>query len=168
MTTTTTITATTFLYGPHGWTLTSGVSHLLAPIECEPRLCENFVRFSGLKEPEARALIDILPEANLHDRQNNGPELAELLHTAITCEGVELSGYMVGPPRPDERVSVDGLFAPPGIGLPLASPHDPFPFAHWPTVRDVLNLKTATAPPDEFLPVSTGRDSECGWWMWWD
>lgn len=156
------------LYGARGWTDTTGAAALLAALECGPRLSKDFTRFAGLRAPEALALAQILPEANLHDRQNNGPELAELLDAACRIEGVELSGYLVGPPRWDERVSVDGLFAPPGIGLPDALPEDALSWAKWPSVRDFLGLSTCAAPPDEFLPVPTGHAQGCGWWMWWD
>ena len=55
-------------------------------------------------------LIARVPTANLEDRQNSALTLGVLAAAALSRpEQVLLSGYVVGPPRHDERVSVDGV-----------------------------------------------------------
>ncbi len=159
------------LYGPSGWTRTGGAADLLAPLVCEPRFTPDFARFAGVGALEASALLDLLPAANLHDRQNNGPELRELLDAAQDREGIELSGYLIGPPRWDERVSVDGILVPFADDLPVGALGDPLVYAHWPAVREALGLTSARGLPDEFHPVAIAPAQGarmCAWWIWWD
>lgn len=155
------------LYGPLGWTRSSGVEDLLAPFLAGARPASDFARFEGLGSEEARALLEILPEANMRDRQNNGPELVELLALAAEREGVELAGYLVSAPRWDERVSVDGLLVPSCEGLPEPLDSDPLVLAKWAPLQRALGLSSARGAPDELVAVRLEGGGR-GWWIWWD
>lgn len=146
----------------------------------------SFARFEGLTGPTARALLAVLPEGNLGERQNGGPRCDELLRAAGARPGeVELSGYLVSPPRWDERVGIDGVVVGAGVLPPpragRGSPrHALVPVADrlsslsarqevWEGIRHTLGLGVLTQEPDELLPfLPDGRGGHLAWWLWWD
>ncbi|WP_233188091.1 hypothetical protein [Actinomyces qiguomingii] len=120
------------LYGPRGWTVRAGVWHALADcrddlrstvipaqfgfapagiITAEGTPQDDYTPFHDLGPATARRLLEVLPAEQLRDRQNLGPSLGALLRACVRANGrVRLSGYGIGPQRPDERVSVEGLW----------------------------------------------------------
>lgn len=175
------------LYGSSGWTTEAGIDRLLGPFavgrgrsiapgirlpgptgtSATPLPAEGGIaRFAGLDAAAAVELLDLLPPGQLGDRQNDGPTLGALLRSAVAHPGVvEVHGYLVVPPRPDERVTGEGVFVY-GSFDDVARLEDG---AVWAELRTAYGLGDATAPPDE-LVVRRNRwrpDEPC-WRLWWD
>lgn len=155
------------LYAPSGWTDSSGAAAILEPFLVHPRPFADFARFEGLGAAQAERLLELLPEQNLADRQNNGPRVDELLRAAMAHEGLVLSGYLVSPPRWDERISIDGLFVPALPGLAAPDPLNPREFDRWGELGTALGLDSARSGPDELRALRCASGS-LGWWLWWD
>ena len=156
-----------YLYAPPGWTVSSGARAILEPFFSHPLPFADFARFDGIGAPQAEQLLEVLPEENLTDCQNNAPRLDELLHTAVEHEGLTLSGYLVSAPRWDERISIDGLFIPALPQLPPPAPLNPREYARWNELKVALGLFSARSAPDECKALRSG-DGTLGWWLWWD
>lgn len=177
------------LHGAPGWTRESGVSALLGPhLDHGDAGGSSFARFAGVGGEAARALLGLLPEGNLAERQNGGPPCRDMLRAAVRWTGeVELSGYLVSPPRWDERVSLDGMVVHSGVlgaggthagagghaadGLPVVrGSSTPLGRSRlWEELRCALDLGAATQDPDELLPfLPEGRGGRLSWWVWWD
>lgn len=155
------------LYAPSGWTDSSGAAAILEPFLVHPRPFADFVRFEGLGAAQAERLLELLPELNLADRQNNGPRVDELLRAAMAHGDLALSGYLVSAPRWDERVSIDGLFVP---ALPGLAPPDPLNLREsdrWSELETALGLDSARGAPDELRALRRASGALC-WWLWWD
>ena len=73
-------------------------------------------RFEGLSLDGLSALIDD-GAADPDERQNSAPSLWEL--TELAPPDATFDGYVVGPGRPDARVSVDTVVSPAGDRFPL-------------------------------------------------
>ena len=184
----------TGLYGPRGWTVRAGVWHELVrcrddlrstiiPAEYgrdpdglitdagEPE--DDYTPFHDLGPRTARRLLSILPPAQLRDRQNLAPTLGALLRACARAGGrVRLSGYAIGPQRPDERVTVEGLWIsdPALLELKVSEVHDEYCAcrALWDAVRGRFELD-AEATPDEIRPLPRHwTRGPLGTWLWWD
>lgn len=161
------------IFGPPGWTRTSGVADLLAPfLETWRGPGADFARFGGIGAHEALALAEALPSANLDDRQNDAPRVATLLGAAGHGGGaVELYGYLVSAPRWDERVSLDALVVP---GAPASrSAGEAMTWgsarrALWDDLAMRFGLADGAHPPEELVWMPRGADDAPGWWLWWD
>jgi len=159
-----------WFYGAPGWTHQCGAEEVLEPF-IGPGAAghRDFARFAGLDAEGAATLLRTLPEINLLDRQNRGPECGAALRAAVRGAGdVTLHGYLVSPPRWDERVSVDGILAT-GAAVPAVRDGSVGLRRIFAELRDHLGLGPHTGFPDEFrrlLPEESG--GSLGWWMWWD
>ncbi|MBD3688856.1 hypothetical protein H8R18_04720 [Nanchangia anserum] len=184
MTTQLTGTPAKTLYGPAGWTRAIGAASLLLPgrIEATP----SFARFDHLQADHARILLDRMPHAALADRQNEAPSVGHLLKAAIAHpDEIELAGYLIGPTRADERISLDMMamrspwshFARTGDSeidsfakMPdfwLNLPYHCTRSQLWSRVVEYLDLGECGEPDEiEFFTPLTGTLG--GWWMWWD
>ena len=161
---------------PRGWLLDVGVPRLVQPfLTSAPEDAGDLARFAGLDATTATELLDRLPAAALTDRQNDAPSLATLLRAAADNPGtVELHGYLVGPGRPDERITVEGV--------DLYDVDDAWDFevrpGHgegcecellWSAVRSDLELDDTDVMPQELrLAVNPWRPHEVCWHLWWD
>lgn len=182
------------LYGPRGWTVHGGVWPLLAQCRDEIRATaipaahglppmggigpdgaplDDYTPFHDMGPEVAAQLLEILPEDQLEDRQNLSPTLGALLRACAAAGGaVRLSGYGIGPQRPDERVTVEALWVADEdlLDLELSETHDARCRCTeaWARVRERYSLD-ADAIPDE---ISTRRrlwdHGEPGTWIWWD
>lgn len=161
------------IFGPPGWTAQRGVVDLLAPfLETWRGPGADFARFGGLGAIEACALAEVLPVANLADRQNEAPLLGTLLDAACRGEGaVEVYGYLVGAPRWDERVSLDAVVLPGaprsrevGQSMTWGSSRG----ALWENLAEEFHLADGASPPDELVWMPRGATGDPGWWLWWD
>jgi len=100
---------------------------------------------------------------------------------------VELSGYLVPPPRWDERVGLDGMVVHSGVlgargrddgagghtdrDLPVVRGSSTALTRNrlWEDLRHSLDLGAATQEPDELMPfLPQGRGGRLSWWLWWD
>lgn len=71
----------------------------------------NPFRFAGLGGAHAEQLVGALTTRQMRERQNSSPTTGAILRAAATHPGsVEVSGYMVGPNREDERVVAEGVY----------------------------------------------------------
>lgn len=92
-----------------GWLLDAGVADVLGPFA---RLSDddNPITIVGVDAAAAHALLDRFPATALDIRQNWAPALRDLLTVIAAHPGVVSgTGYIVGPDRCDERLSLDGL-----------------------------------------------------------
>lgn len=180
--------APTPLYAPAGWTDRIGIPEILLSGREGPT--PSFARFEALRAPQARTLLERMPAQALEDRQNRAPQLRHLLHACLAHPHlIELAGYVIGPGRFDERVSVDmvivrspwdataeGTLDP--TGLPhtstLTKPWSNLPEAPtrdqlWETTCELLDLDPSHAiEPDEIEYLAPFAGAQGGWWVWWD
>ena len=83
-----------------------------------------------------------------------------------------LSGYAIGPQRPDERITVEGLWIEDRdlLTVEISDVHDEFCgcLVLWDTVRSRYELN-AEAMPDEIRTVRRHwSHGPLGTWLWWD
>ncbi|CAM2880920.1 hypothetical protein ACSL103130_05955 [Actinomyces slackii] len=181
------------LYGSPGWSVRLGLWRILdqwpgparspgpapegragAPlIDASGGPVSDYVPFHGMDGEAARQLLELLPQANLADRQNLAPSLRTLLEACAGSEGqLRLSGYGIGPQRHDERLSVEALWA---------ADHDLQDLDVHPEHRDGCQCEAlwarvsqrygldALAMPDEIRRLRPEwAGGAPGWWMWWD
>ncbi|MDO5720124.1 MAG: hypothetical protein Q4P05_05255 [Actinomycetaceae bacterium] len=169
-------------YGMRGWTTKLEIRSILRPYLTEsvfPWLADeaneseelaDYEPFHGLKASAAQRLLAVLPERNLTERQNFSPTCEAMLRAAANHPSeVELVGYAIGPARQDERVSIEGLIYY-WDGEDRFNPTTQHARTRlWETIRNKLELHSATLPPDElhrFRPAWDPRRE--GWWVWWD
>ena len=100
------------LYGHSGWLDDTGIRALLRPLTASGSECSDYARVQGIGAPVAERLLALLPAEQLEDRQNNAPALGDLLSAAVAHPGVRLCGYLIAPPRWDERLTIDAILVP--------------------------------------------------------
>ncbi|MDO5671791.1 MAG: hypothetical protein Q4G30_02885 [Actinomycetaceae bacterium] len=175
-----------YLYGPRAWTLDTGVMETVLPFTFWKRLgtqgleafeagahISDYTPFVGLGAQAAQRLLEILPEGAHKDTQNFGPQLGELLSIVAAHPGtVGVSGYIIGPQRVDERLSVETLIV---IGYPevLAQSGDENPGVvdamAWMEIKTGLGIVTEVSMPDEIWVAPCPWDPESlAWHLWWD
>lgn len=134
---------------------------------------DDYTPFHDLGPRAAARLLEVLPEAQLADRQNLAPTLGSLLRACARADGrVRLSGYAIGPRRPDERVTVEALWIadPDLLDMEVHDEHDEGCCCRvlWDTVRERYGLD-ARALPDEMRPMRRQwTHGQVGTWLWWD
>ena len=131
----------------------------------------DYVPLARIDYIQARLALRLLPPLALKDRQNRAPELGSLLRACAASEGdIWLQGYLIGPARSDERLSVDGIF----IAQDERGPWrvDTFHSAAcqcqglWGYLQSELGLDGAM--PDEIIWHEMDATGAQGWWLWWD
>lgn len=168
------------LYGDAGWTVERGIHDLMREY-LSPFGDLSFTRFADLDADTLASVVALLPPANMEDRQNHAPTLSELCAAAFARpEQVTLSGYIVGPPRHDERLSVDGLMV---WGTPITAsggwgsePLGGERLDLWQRLGDYLGCEAHDRNcPDEMVPLRQIDETSGltvqgvqGWWLWWD
>lgn len=98
--------------GEHGWMLEAGLDEVLAPLLYGDIFgASSFYRFSSLGSEAATALLRILPSDYLAtERQNDGPTIGTVLRAVVAHpEDLRAHGYVIGPGRCDERITVEGV-----------------------------------------------------------
>ena len=134
---------------------------------------DDYTPFHDLGPRVARRLLEILPAAQLQDRQNLAPTLGALLRACARAGGrVRLSGYGIGPQRPDERVTVEGLWIADAdlLALEISEIHDEYCacLALWETVRTRYELDAESAPDEVRFVYRHWKHGPLGTWLWWD
>ena len=131
----------------------------------------DYVPLARIDYIQARLALRLLPPLALKDRQNRAPDLGSLLRACAASEGdIWLQGYLIGPARSDERLSVDGIF----IAQDERGPWrvDTFHTAAcqcqglWGYLQGELGLDGAM--PDEIIWHEMDATGAQGWWLWWD
>jgi len=98
--------------GRHGWMLDIGLDTVLEPVLGQHGFeTPGFYRFSTLDAATARLLLGRLAPAYLvTERQNDSPAVGAFLDAvAAYPDRLRAHGYVVGPERCDERITVEGV-----------------------------------------------------------
>ncbi len=98
--------------GRHGWLLDAGLDVVLEPALRQDALgATAFYRFTSLDGEAAATLLDRLDPGYLaEERQNDGPTIGSVLRAlAANPDRLRAHGYVVGPGRCDERVTIEGV-----------------------------------------------------------
>ncbi|WP_243856467.1 MULTISPECIES: hypothetical protein [Actinomyces] len=181
------------LYGPRGWSVRVGVWDVLDTCHDEMRSAtvpaafglkprgiiedgepvDDYTPFHDLGPSQARRLLEILPAAQLEDRQNLSPTLGSLLRACARSQGrIRLSGYGIGPQRPDERVTVEALWVqdPDLLDLELLETHDDGCHCRevWDLVRQRYDLDAQCVPDEIRVCRRRWTRGQTGTWLWWD
>ncbi|GAA1978926.1 hypothetical protein GCM10009718_14530 [Isoptericola halotolerans] len=98
--------------GRHGWLLRAGLDRVLEPaLLPDSTGAASFYRFVDLDATVAAGLLDRVPAEDLAtERQNDGPTLGTVLRAVVAHpDRLRAHGYVVGPGRCDERLTVEGV-----------------------------------------------------------
>lgn len=96
----------------HGWMLDAGLAEILDPLVYEDAYGDTSIRrFTGLDAEVAERLLEPLGADYLgKERQNDGPTMGSVLRAVLAHpDEVRAHGYIVGPGRCDERLTVEGV-----------------------------------------------------------
>ncbi|MFC7877208.1 hypothetical protein [Isoptericola sp. NPDC057391] len=164
--------------GRHGWLLDDGLDVLLEPV-LAGSTTPGFYPFVALDERTAAGLLERLDAVELAtQRQNLGPSLGAVLRAVVRHpDRVRAQGYVVGPLRCDERITVTGVLLRPGPDVLLEPGRGPD--GEPPDVVDALaelGIDDMHAPPDEVAPWRGRRPDDRApagtgtpWFrVWWD
>lgn len=163
--------------GRHGWLLDDGLDVLLEPV-LTGSTTPGFYPFVALDERTAAGLLERLDEVELAtQRQNLGPSLGAVLRAVVRHPGrVRAQGYVVGPLRCDERITVTGVLLRPGRDVRLEPRVPEDDGADVLRALAGLGIDDMHAPPDEVGPwrgrrphdgAPAGTDEP--WFRaWWD
>lgn len=168
----------------HGWLLADGLADLLAPLAHDDGFGDpSFHHYTGLGPDVAARLLDVLDEDYLRtERQNFGPTIGSVLRAVVAHpDRVRAFGYLVGPGRCDERITVEGvLFRGDREYRLCPSSGPPFPprcecDELYGSLREQLGVDDAEGPPDELErwhgpgPDTVGTGPGGPWYRaWWD
>lgn len=122
----------------------------------------GLVYFAGLGGSDAAEVLAALPGRNRRDRQSAAaPSTESVLNAAARAGGkVEAIGYVVGPQRADERVSVDGFY--------LFDELDATPTHALSVARNTYGITLTQAPDEATLVDVPWRPGQKAWRFWWD
>ena len=122
----------------------------------------GLIYFAGLGGSDAAEVLAALPSRNRRDRQAAAaPTVESVLHAAAATGGkVEALGYVVGPERTDERVSVDGFY--------LFDALEETPTHALSVARNSYGITLTKAPDEAALVDVPWRPGEKAWRFWWD
>jgi|GEM_PF-2619402 len=162
--------------GRHGWLLDDGLDLLLEPA-LGTNAAPGYYAFTALDERSAAGLLERLDEDELaSERQNLGPTLGAVLRAVVRHPGrVRAQGYVIGPLRCDERISVTGVLLRTDRPLRIDRRHDPgCECTDVVRILADLGVDDMHAPPDEITPwwgfaPAPDPDREEHWYrVWWD
>ena len=121
----------------------------------------GLVSYDGMRGDAAAAVLANLPAGHGELRQNDSPTTAVMLRAAAEHPGeVELGGYLVGPDRLDERVSVESMM--------VYADQDSSPAVAWPRASVRFGLDADADPDESHLVENPWRPGEKCWRYWWD
>ncbi|GAA4722983.1 hypothetical protein GCM10023216_10500 [Isoptericola chiayiensis] len=163
----------------HGWMLRDGLDAVLEPVVLPDTWgATSFYRFTELDAPVAADLLERLPEEYLRtERQNDGPSLGAVLRAVVAHpDRLRAHGYLVGPGRCDERITVEGVLVRTDHEFVLGDHHGPgCQCDHLERFVAGLGVDDALVPPHEvgrWWGLGTGRgpaEPEQYWYrLWWD
>lgn len=168
------------LYGTrYGWTAADGVADQVAAHASSHYVPEAFpsgarsngdggvVSFSGAGRDFAQALWNNTPAEAVQDRHQGGPTLQHAMYSAYANPGtIEVGGYVVGPDRQDERVSISTVY--------LFDDTDATPAGAWQRMKDVYRIDQGphddakgTRPSDVEQVEVPWRPGEKAWRFRW-
>lgn len=164
------------IYDRRGWTVLTGIAQLALRYS-DWTWVDTVREYPGVKIGQmagylpyrngdtwlAAELLNRLPEAALQDRQNYAPTLGRILQIVVENPGkMMFSGYLIGPQRFDERISIDAIFITTEV---LGLDPDATNEVAARTALSKLELDMRESP-DEVVPYQV--DGRPGWRFWWD
>ncbi|MFT4110328.1 hypothetical protein [Propionicimonas sp.] len=167
----------------HGWMLDAGVVDVLAPVLLtQTSGDDSYYRLTLVGARIAARLLELLPQDYLaSQRQNDGPTIGTVLRAVVAHpDDLFAHGYVIGPSRCDERITVEGVLFRAGGRYRLCPPGGPeldgCDCAElYARLSGEFGVDDADAFPDELsLRDGPGPDpaapSEGTWWYraWWD
>ncbi|GAA1721484.1 hypothetical protein GCM10009809_16420 [Isoptericola hypogeus] len=143
--------------GRHGWLLDEGYDALLEPVLGSNAMAgPGYYPFSGLDGQTAAALLERLPDDYLAtERQNLGPTIGAVLRAVARYPHLlRAHGYVIGPLRCDERITVTGVLVRTDRELRLDAWHEDGCECHdlFTMLTDELGVDDMHTPPDEVTP----------------
>lgn len=161
----------------HGWLLRAGLDRVLEPVLVpDDAGSAAFYRFSDLGADIASDLVERLPaEYQATERQNDGPTLGAVLRAVVAHpDHLRAHGYVVGPGRCDERITVEGVVVRTDDDVAV----DPY-HSHGCRCEDLeraaaaLGVDDALVPPHEIsrwnVPARPSGTAREHWYrLWWD
>ncbi|NNU26618.1 hypothetical protein [Isoptericola sediminis] len=163
----------------HGWLLRAGLHEVLEPVLVPDSAgASSFYRFAELDQPVAAALLDRLDDDYLAvERQNDGPTIGTVLRAVVRHpDRLRAHGYVVGPGRCDERVTVEGVLVRTDHAFVLGDHHGPgCQCDELERFVASLGVDDARVPPHEVTrwwgrPGDLSPDGPAEHWyrLWWD
>lgn len=174
-----------------GWTLRRGVTRTLLPLanlehlvlqtgffdtpeltDSGQMLIPSFMEYHGADQYTAKILRSQLPLFNLADRQNESPSVANILRACIdNPDQINFGGYLISPPRSDERVSIDTIYFYYPVDLKswpgVKKNYDQFQSSVYEQIAQYFQLDQLSAP-DEFEALIQKGETIYSWRAWWD
>lgn len=142
-----------------GWLVERGIYNLVKDFMPETNAEEKFysdsgyVPFSYLDGVTAQKILSRLPRSMRAERQNLAPSVDELLQAAIKWDPlIKLNGYLIGPKREDERISIDSFYL---LDSGIITHKDSHP---WTEINRYFNLSDQAFPPDSCEYYSQGKN----------
>ncbi|AEG42974.1 hypothetical protein [Isoptericola variabilis] len=168
--------------GRHGWMLEDGLDTVLEPVLRQDTYgAQAFYRFFDLDGAAAETLLDRLDPGYLaEERQNDGPSIGAVLRAlAAHPDRLRAHGYVVGPGRCDERITVEGVLVRTDDELVVDRHHSrSCQCEHLVRyVAEDLGIDDMRVPPHEVgpwwgfsfnAPADEGEDEERWYRLWWD
>ncbi|MFV2143891.1 hypothetical protein [Isoptericola sp. G70] len=166
----------------HGWMLRAGMHRVLEPVLLPDVLgASSFYRFVELGAEVAADLLERLPDDYLAtERQNDGPSIGAVLRAVVAHpDRLRAHGYVIGPGRCDERLTVEGVLVRCDHEFAVGEHHCPGCQCDelYRYVVVGLGVDDAAVPPHEVSPwrgwglrdpSGSGRDEEHWYRLWWD
>lgn len=99
------------LYGleSKGFTDQPKVKEILGPY-CNTQ--GSLMHFDGVPAGKAADLLKLCPKAMIGDKQNDAPTFGKMIEVGLKFGRVWFHGYMIGADRDDERITLEGFYAP--------------------------------------------------------
>jgi hypothetical protein len=165
--------------GRHGWMLDAGLDVALEPVLHQDVFgAQAFYRFSTLEGEGAETLLDRLDPGYLaEERQNDGPSIGAVLRAlAGHPDRLRAHGYVVGPGRCDERVTVEGVLVRTDDELVVDRHHSSGCQCEHVVryVAEDLGIRDMRVPPHEVgrwwgFEYADGPEQGGHWYrLWWD
>jgi hypothetical protein len=156
-----------------GWLLRAGIPDIVQPFLTHlPADALDLAQYAGLDGAAAAALLKRLGPVQLLDRQNQAPSIGTVLRAAANHpDDVEVHGYLVGPGRPDERITAEGVDVYGAEDLMIAPDHPRGCECRllWQMVAEEFGIDDAVSGPHEITAhVNPWRPNEPCWRLWWD
>lgn len=100
------------MYGRKGFTEKPEVRAILAQYEEGQHSSGGLVFYDAVPAQVAQKLLALLPKKQANDRQNDAPSFSQFVNMGVEHIRVFFHGYRVLPSREDERITVEGFYAP--------------------------------------------------------
>lgn len=163
--------------GRHGWLLDDGYDAVLEPVlGSNSGAGAGYYPFATLDPTAAAGLLERLPEEYLAtERQNLGPTIGTVLRALVRHpDRLRAHGYVIGPLRCDERITVTGVLLRSDRELRLDRRHSGACQCYdlFTSLTGELGVDDMHTPPDEITPwwgpVPGGVDDAHWYRLWWD